>query len=197
MTLVETRSDQMFPVLDAAQIETAKRFASGAARISLPASTSTMSASVTRRPGWCSRARSRSSRRDGLNHEAAITTLASANSAASSASSPGAATLAAGRAGPQGCTALPFDAAHLRALVVGSAEVGEIVMRAFILRRVGLIQEGGAGSVLVGRPGAPDLVRLQGFWPATAIPTPCSTPRPTRKVAPLSSASACSRRSCR
>ena len=48
---------------------------------------------------------------------------------------------------------LPFDAAHVRALVIGAAEVGEIVMRAFILRRVGLIQEGSAGSVLVGRPG--------------------------------------------
>ena len=32
MSLVEDRFDQMFPVLDAAQIETAKRFASGAAR---------------------------------------------------------------------------------------------------------------------------------------------------------------------
>ena len=46
---------------------------------------------------------------------------------------------------------MPFDAAHLRALMVGSAEVGEIFMRAFILRRVALITEGGAGSVLVGR----------------------------------------------
>ena len=62
--------------------------------------------------------------------------------------------LATGRAGPEGCTALPFDAAHLRALVVGSAELGEMIMRAFILRRVGLIQDGGVGPVLVGRPGA-------------------------------------------
>src|SRR4029453_13940985 len=70
----------------------------------------------------------------------------------------------------QGCTALPFDAAHLRALVVGSADVGEIIMGAFILRRVGFIQEGGAGSVLVGRPGAPDLVRLQGFLGRNGYP---------------------------
>jgi hypothetical protein len=76
--------------------------------------------------------------------------------------------LAVGRAGPQGCTALPFDAAHLRALVIGSADNGETAMRAFILRlsdsfrRVVLAggwcwQEGGAGSVLIGRPGAPAL----------------------------------------
>ena len=31
MSLIENRREQMFPVLDAAQIETAKRFASGAA----------------------------------------------------------------------------------------------------------------------------------------------------------------------
>ena len=42
-----------------------------------------------------------------------------------------------------GCTALPFDPAHLRALMIGSAEIGEIVMRALILRRVGLIEQGG------------------------------------------------------
>ena len=43
-------------------------------------------------------------------------------------------------------------------------------MRAFILRRVGLIQEGGAGSVLVGRPGEPELVRLQGFLARNGYP---------------------------
>jgi thioredoxin reductase (NADPH) len=32
MSLIETRGHQLFPVLDASQIETAKRFASGPAR---------------------------------------------------------------------------------------------------------------------------------------------------------------------
>ena len=53
--------------------------------------------------------------------------------------------------------------------MIGSAEVGEIVMRAFILRRVGLIQEGGAGSLLIG-PSSPDLIRLQGFLSRNAYP---------------------------
>src|SRR6185437_206452 len=56
---------------------------------------------------------------------------------------------------PQGCRALPLDAAHLRALMIGSAAVGEVIMRAFILRRVGLIQDGAAGSALVERLGVP------------------------------------------
>ena len=61
MSLIESRREQIFPVLDAGQIETAKRFASGPARTFAPGETIfLMSASGTRRPGWCSRARSRS-----------------------------------------------------------------------------------------------------------------------------------------
>ena len=78
--------------------------------------------------------------------------------------------LAGGRAGTKGCTALPFDAAHVRALLIGSAEIGEIMMRAFILRRVGLLESGGVGSVLVGEPGTPDLIRLQGFLARNGYP---------------------------
>lgn len=38
---------------------------------------------------------------------------------------------------------LPFDAMHLRALMIGSADIGELVIRALILRRVELIEDGG------------------------------------------------------
>ena len=79
--------------------------------------------------------------------------------------------LAAGRAGPNGATAVPFDAAHVRALVIGSAEIGEIVMRALILRRVGLIELKGSGSVLIGHPGSPEIVRLEGFLTRNGYPT--------------------------
>jgi thioredoxin reductase (NADPH) len=43
-------------------------------------------------------------------------------------------------------------------------------MRAFILRRVALIEAGGSGSVLIGRRGAPELVRLQGFLTRNGYP---------------------------
>jgi thioredoxin reductase (NADPH) len=78
--------------------------------------------------------------------------------------------LARGLAGPEGCCALPFDASHVRALMIGSAEIGEIMMRAYILRRVGLIQDGNAGSVLVGRPGDSDLNRLENFLRRNGYP---------------------------
>jgi thioredoxin reductase (NADPH) len=43
-------------------------------------------------------------------------------------------------------------------------------MRAYILRRVELINFGGAGSVLIGHPGEPNLVRLQGFLTRSGYP---------------------------
>ena len=170
MSLVETRRHQMFPVLDAAQIETARRFASDAARSFAPGE---MVYDIGERstPAWLVLEGSiEVVARDGLNHEVAITSHGIGQISGEVNQLAGRAALATGRAGPEGCIALPFDAAHLRALVVGSAELGELIMRAFILRRVGLIQEGGVGSVLVGRPGAPDLVRLQGFLARNGYP---------------------------
>ena len=43
-------------------------------------------------------------------------------------------------------------------------------MRAFILRRVALLQQEGAGSVLIGQPGTPDIVRLQNFLARNGYP---------------------------
>jgi thioredoxin reductase (NADPH) len=74
------------------------------------------------------------------------------------------------RAGPEGCLAYPFDAAHLRALVIGSAEIGELMMRAFILRRAALLEGGGAGSVVLGEAGSPDTVRLRGLLARNSYP---------------------------
>ena len=155
MSVIKTRGHQLFPVLDASQIDTAKRFASGPAREFAPGEI-VYDVGERHVPAWLVLKGSIDVvRRDGLNHEAAITSLGPGQFSGEVSQLAGAATLASARAGPEGCTALPFDAAHVRALMIGSAEVGEIMMRAFILRRVGLIEEGGVGSVLVGRPGTP------------------------------------------
>ena len=52
---------------------------------------------------------------------------------------------------------------RLRALLVAEAEVGERIMRALILRRVGLIETGAGGPVIVGHAESGDVLRLQGF----------------------------------
>ena len=197
MTLIETRGPQMFPVLDAAQIETARRFASGEVRKFAPGEL-IYEVGSRHTPSWLVLEGAVDVvSRDGLHREAAITRLGVGQFSGEVNQLAGRGTLTAGRAGPHGCTVLPFDAAHVRALVIGSAEVGEIVMRAFILRRVGLIQAGNAGSILIGRPEAPDLVRLQGFLARNGYPSPCSTLWLTRKDAPWWSVSASGRRNCR
>ncbi|MEJ1976027.1 MAG: FAD-dependent oxidoreductase [Acetobacteraceae bacterium] len=170
MSLIDSRRHQMYPVLSPAQVETAMRFASAGARTFAPGET-VFDVGERQAPAWLILQGSiEVMRRDGLNHEGAVAVEKAGQFTGEISQLAGRPSLAAGRAGPEGCTAFPFDAAHLRALVIGSADIGEIVMRAFILRRVGLIEASGAGSVLVGRPGAPDLVRLQGFLERNGYP---------------------------
>jgi thioredoxin reductase (NADPH) len=52
---------------------------------------------------------------------------------------------------------------RLRALLVAEAELGERIMRALILRRVGLLETGAGGPVIVGRAENGDVLRLENF----------------------------------
>jgi len=52
---------------------------------------------------------------------------------------------------------------RLRDLMIEEAELGERIMRALILRRVGLIEESVGGPVIVGRADNGDVLRLEGF----------------------------------
>jgi len=52
---------------------------------------------------------------------------------------------------------------RLRDVLVAEAELGERIMRALILRRVGLLQGGVAGPLIVGRAGDAGTLRLAGF----------------------------------
>src|SRR5258708_10162441 len=52
---------------------------------------------------------------------------------------------------------------RLRALLIAEAELGERIMRALILRRVGLLETGAGGPVIVGRPASGDVLRLENF----------------------------------
>ena len=52
---------------------------------------------------------------------------------------------------------------RLRALLVSEAELGERIMRALILRRVGLLESGAGGPIIVGRAENGDVLRLLSF----------------------------------
>jgi thioredoxin reductase (NADPH) len=170
MAIIDTRRNQMYPVLDAAQIASASRFASGPARDFAPGEpvfTIGLHSSST----WLVLKGSIDvTRRDGLNGIVPVMTEQPGQFSGEISQLSGRGSLAEGHAGPEGCTALPFDQSHLRALLIGSAELGEIVMRAFILRRVALLEAGGSGAVLVGRPGMPELTRLQNFLRRNSYP---------------------------
>jgi thioredoxin reductase (NADPH) len=171
MSLIDTRRDQMFPVLSVAQIETAGRFASAEARRFAPGQV-VFDVGERQAPAWLVlEGEIEVVRRDGPGREEPIATEGVGQFSGDINQLAGRPSLAAGRAGPNGATAVPFDAAHVRALVIGSAEIGEIVMRALILRRVGLIELKGSGSVLIGHPGSPEIVRLEGFLTRNGYPT--------------------------
>jgi thioredoxin reductase (NADPH) len=59
--------------------------------------------------------------------------------------------------------ALVIPSRRLRDVLVAEAELGERIMRALILRRVGLLESGVGGPVIVGRAGSADVLRLAGF----------------------------------
>jgi thioredoxin reductase (NADPH) len=52
---------------------------------------------------------------------------------------------------------------RLRALLVAEAELGERIMRALILRRVGLIETGAGGPIIIGSDTDGDVLRLDNF----------------------------------
>lgn len=170
MSQIHHREHQMYPVLTKAQMDHARSFASGLPKSFAPGET-IFAIGEHAAPAWLVVEGSMDvKRRNGLNDEVLITTYQVGQFSGEINQLSGRPTIASGTAGPTGCTAIPFDAPHLRALMVGSAELSELVMRALILRRVGLIEEGGAGTLLIGLPHTPDMIRLQGFLTRSGYP---------------------------
>ena len=59
--------------------------------------------------------------------------------------------------------AIVIPSRRLREVLVAEADIGERIMRALILRRVGLLESGGGGPVIVGPEGHAGVLRLAGF----------------------------------
>jgi len=66
--------------------------------------------------------------------------------------------------------ALILPPQQLRNVLVEEADLGELIMRALILRRVVLLQEGIGGPVIVGRAVNGDVLRLEGFLSSNSHP---------------------------
>jgi thioredoxin reductase (NADPH) len=66
--------------------------------------------------------------------------------------------------------ALNFSPERMRALLVAEAELGERLMRALILRRAQILQDGIGGPVIVGSAENADVLRLEGFLARNGTP---------------------------
>ena len=163
------RSAQRFPQLREAQINLVKRFAEEPVRTFAPGELM-FEAGDRGVPVWfLLEGSAEVFGRDGFDQETDLSQLKFGQFTGELNQLAGKPALAGSRAGPEGCTALPLNASRLRALIVGSAELGEMIMRALILRRVGLLERG-VGPILLGRAGSADLLRLQAFLTRNAYP---------------------------
>jgi thioredoxin reductase (NADPH) len=168
MVPMSDRSAQRFPRLSEKQLGIVKRFADAEARSFSPGEP-IFEVGDQSVPAWFLLEGSADLfGRDGLEQEIALRELESGQFTGELHELAGRPTLSGARAGADGCVALPLDAVRLRALIVGSAELGELIMRAFILRRVGLLERG-VGPVLLGRAGSAELLRLEAFLTRNTI----------------------------
>jgi len=159
-TIIATRSAQMFPTLSAVEVERLRRFGevrtfdagqalvqvgesghgltiflSGQAEVSQHHESGPRTPIVTHGPGNFMGELAQLSGRPSLIDSFALT--------------PG--------------EALVIPPEQLRALLIAEAELGERIMRALILRRVGLIESGAGGPVIVGHDQDGDVLRLVSF----------------------------------
>jgi thioredoxin reductase (NADPH) len=159
-SLIDTRRAQMFPTLTTAELERLRRFGEphrfapgeaiakvGQAGLGL---TLVISGEVA------------VTRRDELGRGEAVVTHAAGSFMGELNQLTGRPSLVDAHAvGPVEAVVITPD--RLRALLVAEAELGERIMRALILRRVGLLETPGTGPIIVGRPGQGDVLRLQNF----------------------------------
>ena len=71
-------------------------------------------------------------------------------------------------AGPVEAFVIPSR--RVRDLMVQEANLGERIMRALILRRVGLLESATSGPIIIGPSGNADVLRLQGFLARSGQP---------------------------
>jgi thioredoxin reductase (NADPH) len=158
--LIETRRDQMFPILEASEIERLRRF--GEPRSYRPAEAIATAGAAN--PGLNLIL---SGNADIIQHGPGddgeiIVTLgpgAFTGELAHLSGRPGLVDVRARSA----VEALLIRPDRLRALLIAEAELGERMMRALILRRVSLLETGVGGPVIIGSSGSGDVLRLANF----------------------------------
>ncbi len=164
---LETRRHQMFPILSCAEMTRLERF--GQRRIWQHGEAVFEAGRHTPGMVLVVEGRLQISRANGLGNSVPVTEHGEGSFAAEVGQLSGRPSLVSAHAvGRLDTLVVPSDC--LRALVVAEAELGERIMRALILRRVGLLEAGASLPALIGPPGNTDIFRLQNFLASNGHP---------------------------
>src|SRR5437899_8237822 len=166
-SIIDTRREQMFPALQPFEIERVRRF--GEVRSFEVGEPLAKVGEVGRGLSVILAGQVEVTRYDQSGHRAHIVTHGVGAFLGELAQLAGRPALVDARARePVQALIIPPD--RLRAMLVAEAELGERIMRALILRRVGLLETGAGGPVIVGRAENGDVLRLQGFLRSNGHP---------------------------
>src|SRR5262245_16463203 len=159
-SIIETRRDQMFPVLQADEIERMRRF--GVPRSYGPGAVLAQAGKVSDGLTVILSGKVDVNQHTASGRGALIVSYGAGSFMGELAQLSGRPALVDAQAQePVEVLIIPPD--RLRALLIAEAELGERIMRALILRRVGLIETGSGGPVIIGRAENGDVLRLAGF----------------------------------
>jgi thioredoxin reductase (NADPH) len=159
-SIIDQRGEQMLPVLDALEIERVRRFgecrsfATGAALAAIGQVSPGLMVILA--------GRVEVTHRDKSGQRVTIVTHGPGQFLGELAQLAGRPALADATAQePVQALIIPPD--RLRALMIAEAELGERIMRALIIRRIGLLETGSGGPIIVGHADNGDVLRLQIF----------------------------------
>jgi thioredoxin reductase (NADPH) len=157
---LQSRYDQMFPGLATQEIERLRRF--GSIRRYADGERLFKTGDVGRGMFVIISGHVTITQRDGLGHITPVVDQGPGQFLAEVGTLSGRAALVDGHAEGD-VEALVITPDDLRRLLVAEAELGERIVRALILRRVGLIESHASGPVLIGAHASADVVRLENF----------------------------------
>jgi thioredoxin reductase (NADPH) len=165
--ITETRRDQMFPTLEAADIERLRRF--GEVRSYVQGEYLQKTGEIP--PGMfvILAGEVTITERDAVGGHEPIVTYDPGSFLAELSALSGSPALVDGVA-RTAVDAIVIAPQRLRDLMVQEAVLGETIMRAFILRRVGLIQNAFTGPIIVGQAKSVDSLRLESFLSESGHP---------------------------
>src|ERR1700693_2793967 len=182
MSTIDTRRGQMFPKLEAREIDRLRRF--GDVRRYSAGEALFVTGEIAPGMAVLIKGSVRVTRRDPLGHRAPIVGQGAGEFVAEVGQLSGQPAFVDVHAIDDVETLL-IPSENLRALMIEEPELGERIMRALILRRVALVEAGAGGPVLIGPESTPDVIRLQGFLARNAYPHQLLDPTQDRDAAAL------------